>query len=83
LFVVFERWFDVLEEGDRERIALVYVRNIAVKPSFCIAVGKEADVLEFPTEDYELLWSGVDTRYGRKSSTERRGGGLTVDDEDN
>ena len=82
MFAVFERWFDVLEEGDWERIALVQVRNIAVKPSFCIAVGKEADVLEFPTEDYELLWSGVDPRYGRKFSTERQGG-LTVDDEDN
>jgi hypothetical protein len=74
LFAVFERWFDVLEEGDRERIALVHVRSIAVKPGFCIVVGKEADVLEFPTEDYELLWSGVDPRYGRKFSTERRWG---------
>lgn len=53
IFAVFKGWFDILEEGDRQRVTLVDIGNIAVEASFSIVVGKETDILEFPAEDYE------------------------------
>ena len=51
LFLVFEGWFDVLEEGHRERIALVDVWDVDVEAGFGVVVGQETSVLEFPTKD--------------------------------
>jgi hypothetical protein len=51
IFAVLEGWFDVLEEGDRQRVALVDVGNKAVESSFGIVVGKETDIFKFPAED--------------------------------
>ena len=51
IFAVLEGWFDVSEEGDRQRVALVDVGNIAVESSFGIVAGEKANIPKFPAED--------------------------------
>lgn len=46
-----ERWFDVLEEGDGQAVALVDVREVAIEACFGVFVGEKASVGEFPTKD--------------------------------
>lgn len=55
LFPVLEGWFDILEEGYRERIALVDVWEVDVETVFSVGIGQETGVLELPTEDYGRL----------------------------
>ena len=50
ILAVFEGRFDILEEGEWERIALVDVGDVAVESGFGVVVGEEADVLEFPAK---------------------------------
>ena len=51
LLTSFERWLNGLQEVNWERICLVQIRNVAVKACLCIVIRKEADVLEFTSED--------------------------------
>src|SRR4051812_35894975 len=54
-FLLFDlqRRFNALHEFNRQGIALMDIRNIAVKAGFGIIVGQEADVVEFPAEDVD------------------------------
>lgn len=56
--MVFEGWLDIVEERDRERIALVDVWDVGVEAGFGVVVRQETDVLEFPTEDCGRLLVG-------------------------
>ena len=51
-FLGAEGGFDVLEEGERERVAGLDVGDVGVEAGFCVLVGEEADVFEFVAEDY-------------------------------
>ena len=56
VLAVFEGWFDILEEGEWERVALVDVGDVAVESGFGVVIGEEADVLEFPAKDCPPGW---------------------------
>ena len=66
----------VVEEGDGEGVAFVDVGDVAVESGFRVFVGQEADVGEFPAEDWRTgalvtaIWQA------------REGVGRTVDEED-
>lgn len=50
-FLRFEVGFDIVEEGDGQRVAFVQVRDVAVKTAFgSVFVGEKADVGEFPAK---------------------------------
>ena len=50
-FLRFKVGFDIIEEGDGQRVALVQVRDVAVEAAFgSVFVGEKADVGEFPAK---------------------------------
>ena len=65
---VFEGRLDGLEEGDRERVSFVEVRDVDVKAAFLgVGVGEEAQVGEGVAEDF---WRrGKEVSYGERILT--------------
>lgn len=59
-FLLLERRFDILEEGNGEGIAFVEVGQVGVEAGEGVLVGEEAGVVEFPSED---LKSGTALAY--------------------
>lgn len=52
LLSVLQGRLDVLEEGQGKGVAFVDIWNIAVEAGLGVIVSEEADVLEFPAEDW-------------------------------
>lgn len=68
VLAVLERWLDVVQEGEGQRVAFVNIWNVAVEAGFGIVVGEKADIFELPAKDYTKRVIGRAMRFVRLAS---------------